>query len=86
MRGEGITPAQRVFSLTNISKMYVGIAETDNSYTSGVEYSSHSGLETLCRRGLGKRNEEKLIQLKLQGEFRKQNAIIRAGDWPGHVS
>lgn len=68
------------------TKRMLGLPNTDNSRTSGVEYSSHSGLETLCRRGLGKRNEEKLIQLKLQGEFRKQNAIIQVGYWPGRVS
>jgi len=68
------------------TKRMAGLPNPDNSRTSGVEYSSHSGLETLCRRGLGKRNEEKLIQLKLQGGFRKQNAIIRVGYWPGHVS
>lgn len=54
------------------TKCILGLPSTDNSRTSGVESSSHSGLETLRGRGLGKRNEEKLIQLKLQGEFRSR--------------
>jgi len=37
----------------------LGLPNTDNSCTSGVEFGSHCGLEALCRRGLGKRDEGK---------------------------
>lgn len=64
-RCKGIALPRGVFSLSNTSKCMSGLPNADNSCSSGVEFGSHCRLEALCRRGLGKRDEEKLIQLKL---------------------